>query len=105
MQYKTIVLELIQQRMELHEQLRVTRQLLPTVETCARRLKSSHEEWKATLAESRPDSNPLQTSSEAMELALQDLEELLSDVSQSVEEDPLSLGAAIAHIHATSPKK
>ena len=33
MQYKTIVLELLQQRPELHEQLRKTRRLLPTLET------------------------------------------------------------------------
>ena len=30
MQYKTIVLELLEERPELHEQLRLTRRLLPT---------------------------------------------------------------------------
>ena len=33
MQYKTIVHELLQQQTELHEQLRLTRRLLPTIET------------------------------------------------------------------------
>ena len=50
MQYKTIVLELLKERKELHEQLRLTRRLLPTMESLARELKTSHEPWKETLA-------------------------------------------------------
>ncbi len=46
MQYKTIVLEMLKERKELHEQLRLTRRLLPTMERCARELKASHEQWK-----------------------------------------------------------
>ena len=74
MQYKTIVLELLKERTELHEQLRLTRRLLPTMETCARELKASHEIWKETLARANPGSDPIQIASEALELALNELE-------------------------------
>ena len=63
MQYKTIVLELLKERKELHEQLRLTRRLLPTMETCARELKASHEHWKETLATANPGSDPSQIAS------------------------------------------
>ena len=48
MQYKTIVLELLQQRPEMHDQLRRNRMLLPTLELYASELKTSHEAWKDT---------------------------------------------------------
>jgi FtsZ-binding cell division protein ZapB len=51
MQYMTIALELLKERPELHEQLRLARRLLPTLETCARELKASHERWQETLAQ------------------------------------------------------
>src|SRR5207244_13441885 len=54
MQYKTIVLELLQQRPQTHDQLRKDRKLLPTVEMYARELKTSHEAWKKTLGQERP---------------------------------------------------
>ena len=55
MQYKTIVLELLQQRPEMHEQLRQQRKLLTTMEMYARELKASHEAIRKRL---RPGSNP-----------------------------------------------
>ena len=75
MQYKTIILELLQQRQELHDQLRKDRTLLPTMERYASELKTSHEAWKERLSELRPGSDPSQIASEAMEMALQELEE------------------------------
>ena len=41
MQYKTIVLELLQQRPQMHEQLRKDRKLLPALEFYAKELKAS----------------------------------------------------------------
>ena len=41
MQYKTIVLELLQQRTEMHDQLRRERKLLPAMEQFARELKTA----------------------------------------------------------------
>lgn len=105
MQYKTIVLELLQQRTELHEQLRLTRRLLPTMETCARQLKERHEAWMATIAVSQPGSDPSQVSSEALELALKELEDHLPAESPSGEAEPLSLDAAMAFLRKASPKK
>ena len=97
MQYKTIVHELLQQHTELHEHLRLTRRLLPTIETYAKDLKASHEEWKETLSEARPGSNPIQISSEAMEMAVQEMEDRLQNESQTNDE-ALSLDAAMAFL-------
>lgn len=81
MLYKTIVLELLQERKELHEQLRQSRMLLPTVNRYADELKSSHESWKERLTQENPDRDLLQIASQAMELAIQDLKDCLPPVS------------------------
>ena len=57
MQYKTIIHEMLQQRPQMHEQLRKSRKLLPTMELYARELKTSHEAWKEMLAQMRPGSD------------------------------------------------
>ena len=98
MQYKTIVLELLQQRPEIHEQLRKDRKLLTTMESHARELKSSHESWKETLNQERPGSDPSQIASEAMEMALKELEDRLSAGSLLSDNETLSLDAAMASI-------
>ena len=49
MHYKTITLELLQARPQLHEQLRKQRKLLTTLEFYAKELKESHESWTETL--------------------------------------------------------
>jgi hypothetical protein len=72
MLYKTMVLELLQQHPEMHDQLRKQRTLLATMERLAMELKDSHETWKASLAQARPESSESQIASEALELALQD---------------------------------
>ena len=105
MQYKTIGLEMLKDRKELHEQLRLTRRLLPTMERCARELKASHEHWKATLAAQQPVSDPAQIASEALELALKELEDRLPSVSNQAGDDPLSLDQAMASVLNPSPKK
>ncbi|MBC8166724.1 MAG: hypothetical protein H7Y20_12735 [Bryobacteraceae bacterium] len=105
MQYKTIVLELLKERTELHEQLRLTRRLLPTLETCARELKASHETWKETLAQANPDSDPIQISSEAMEMALKELEDRLPSVSPPDDQEPLSLDEAMAFVRSHTSKQ
>ena len=74
MHYKTIVLQLLQDRTELHEQLRSTRTLLSTMESLARELRDLHLTWQETLGKLHPDSDPSQIKSEALELALENLE-------------------------------
>ena len=97
MQYKTIILELLQQRPEMHEQLRKERKLLPALELYARELKTSHEAWKERLSQTMPGSDPSQIASEAMEMALKDLEDRLPSASPQ-ESETLSLDAAMAFI-------
>lgn len=100
MQYKTIVLELLKERPELHEQLRLTRRLLPTLETCARELKASHETWKEILAQKEPGSDHAQIASEALEMALKELEDRLPSASRTNDDEALSLDDAMAFLRS-----
>ncbi len=105
MQYKTIVLELLQERKELYEQLRLARRLLPTMQICAKELKARHEHWKETLATTKPGSDPSQISSEAMELAVRELEARLPSVHPQDDGQALSLDQAMAFLQSHSSKK
>jgi len=99
MQYKTIVHELLLAQTELHEQLRLTRRLKPTLETCATELKASHEAWKERLSQDRPGSDSIQIASEAIELAVQELQDRLSSVFSPLDYgESLSLDAAMAYV-------
>jgi hypothetical protein len=103
MQYKTIILELLEQRPQIHQELRRSRKLLPALELYARELKDGHEAWKERLLQAKPESDPSQIASEAMELALKDMEERLPSESNQDESETLSLDAATAHLrHPTS---
>ncbi len=105
MQYKTIVLELLRQRTELHEQLRISRKLLPTLEMYARELMDGHDTWKEVLRRERPNSHPSQIASQALELALKHLEDRLPSVTPQVEAQSLSLDKAMAYVRNLSPRK
>ena len=98
MQYKKIVLELLQQRTEMHDQLRKERKLLPAMEQFARELKTSHLAWKEQLSGLRPGSDPSQIASEAMEMAVKELEDRLPPVSPPESNEELSLDGAMAFI-------
>ena len=102
MQYKTIVLELLEQQTELHEQLRITRRLLPTLETWAKELKASHEAWKETLLQAKPGSDPIQISSEALEMALKELEDRMPSASPQDENETLDQAMAYVRSHTPS---
>lgn len=102
MQYKTIVLEMLQQRTELHEQLRRERKLLTTMENYAKELKASHEAIAADLQQVNPNSDPAQTSSEAFEMALKELEDRLPSVSETDTPEELSLSGAMASLRGHS---
>ena len=103
MQYKTIVYELLQQRHQMHEQLRKERKLLATMELHAMVLKTSHEAWKEVLSQAKPGSDPSQIASEALEMALRELEDRLP--AESLQEDEtLSLNAAMAFIRRHTPQ-
>jgi hypothetical protein len=98
MHYKTIILEMLEQRPRLREELRQSRKLLPTLEFHASELKDSHDDWKDRLQHAKPDGDPNQIASEAMELALKDLEDRLPSESNQDESEALSLDQAMARI-------
>jgi hypothetical protein len=98
MQYKTIVLALLQQRTEMHAQLRKERKLLTTMQLHARELKESHEGLKDLLS-AIPGYDPSQIGSIAMELAIKQLEDRLPPVTPKGE--TLTLDEAMAFINKT----
>jgi hypothetical protein len=103
MKYKTMALEMVRQRRQLHRQLCQEKQLLEAVERHARQLRATHEIWKQRLMESRPGSESNQIASEALELALKDMEDYLDNASQLNDHDPLSLDGAMAFLRRHSP--
>lgn len=103
MQYKTIILQLLQQRQEIHDQLRSQRMLLPTLERYASQLKTRHEAWKDRLSQEKPGSDASQIASEALEIALKELEDSLPSGPPPDESEPLSLEAAMAFIRRHTP--
>jgi hypothetical protein len=103
MQYKTIVLQLLEQHPELYDPLRRQRRMLPTLEYYGRELKTLHEAWKEVLAQVTPDSDPSQIVSEALELALKDLMDLLPAGSPRDGQEALSLDEAMAFIRRHTP--
>ena len=98
MQYKTIILEMLEQRPKMHQELRQSRKLLPTLEFHASELRDSHEDWKDRILQAKPESDLSQIASEAMELALKDMEDRLPSESNQDESETLSLDQAMAHI-------
>jgi uncharacterized protein YfaS (alpha-2-macroglobulin family) len=104
MQYKTIIHELLQQRPQMHEQLRKERKLLTALETYARELKTSHEGWKELLSQMRPDSDQSQISSEALEIALKEMEDRLPSESPQNESEALFLDAAMLFLRPRTPR-
>ena len=95
MQYKTIIHELLQQRPQMHDQLRKSRKLLPALEHYARELKASHEAWKQLLSQLRPGSDQSQIANEALEIALKEMEDRLPSESPGNGNEALVLDAAM----------
>jgi hypothetical protein len=103
MQYKTIVLQLLEQQPEMYEQLRKKRDLLATVELYADVLKRKHEAWKDALSPARPGSDPKQIASEALEVALEELKNCLASQARPGESKPLSLDEAMEFLRRRTP--
>ena len=103
MQYKTIVLELLKDHPEIHNQLRSTRMLRPTMDLFARGLKTSHERWKDRLSQAKPESDVIQIASEALEIALREMEDYLDSAASPQGGEPLSLDGAMAFIRGRTP--
>jgi hypothetical protein len=75
------------------------------METYSKQLKASHEAWKVALALTRLDSDSSQISSEALELALRELEDRLPPASPPGEDSSLSLDQAMAYLSNPTPKR
>lgn len=103
MQYKTIILELLQARPRMYNQLRKSRKLLLMVDRYARELKASHQVCKDYLSQARPGSSTSQIATEALEMALKELEDRLPTESPPNETEPFSLAAAMASISLHTP--
>jgi hypothetical protein len=101
MHYKTIILHLLEQRPQIYEQLRKERMLLPTLERFARELKA--EEWKDRLSQTMADTAQNQIASQAMEIALKEIEDSLPSASPPNDSEPISLDEAMASIRPTPP--
>ena len=96
MHYKTIIHQLLLARPQMHECLRKERKLLTTLETLARELRESHQAWKELLAGNHPGSDPSQIASQAMEMALKDLEDRLPP--ELPQDEVFSLDEAMAYL-------
>ena len=103
MQYKTIVLQYLRQRPALHNQLKRSRNLLPTLDAYANQLKSGHEALKEQLTLANPGEEPSQIASQALEIALKDWTNSLPPDESSSDDEPLSLDGAMAHIRRHTP--
>lgn len=104
MQYKTIIYELLQQRPQMQEQLRKERKLLTALERYARELRTSHIGWTHLLSKLRPGSDPVQIASEALEIALKELEDRLPSESQQIESEGHFIDAAMLFLRYRTPR-
>ncbi len=103
MLYKTMVLGLLEQHPQLHQQLRKKRMLLPALECYARGLKASHEDLKRFLARENPGMDGGRIASTALEIALKELEDSLPDASAPDGSETFSLDAAMAYLRRHTP--
>jgi hypothetical protein len=103
MQYKTIILERIRQDREFHEELKKSGTLAATLDRWSQELKTRHDAWKQKLSHSRPESDPSPIASEALELALMEMEKRFASEPRASAANPLSLDDAIAFIRRPTP--
>jgi hypothetical protein len=104
MQYKTMILELLSDRPQMHEQLRKERKLLATMERYAQELKASHQAWTEMLTQMRPGSSQAQLTSEALEIALKELEDHLPSESPWDTSPSQFLDAAMLFVRPRTPR-
>ena len=100
--YKTLALQLLRSQFpEMHYQLKRAGGLLPALDRYSTTLKTAHQAWTNSLSEARPGSDPAPIKAEALEIALQELTDLLSAESRP-EGGGLSLDEAMAFIKGHS---
>lgn len=102
MNYKTICLGLLEQHPEIYDQLRQRRMLLPTLNRLASELKARHHLWMQELQATRPGSDS-QIASEAIEIALKELQDGLLSGCSSEEENFATLNDWMSFLRAHTP--
>ncbi len=102
MQYKTICLQMIQDRPEMYNRLLSQRSLLSTLDRLSSELRTSHQTWKGLLAQAKPGGSDSQIASEALELALRQLASSFASPATD-EDEPFPLEDAMAFIRHTQP--
>ena len=105
MHYKTMVHELVKSHPMIHDLLRRKRLLLPALDRFAVELKRRHDALKDQLSQKRPGSDPSQISSEALEIALKELEDSLHSWFPRKNDEVLSLEEAMTFIRRGAPHK
>lgn len=100
MNYRTIVLRLIQRHQLTYQHLCSSQRLMPTVDLYAEQLKANHHSWNGRLVKANPGYNPVQLQSESLELAIRDLENYLVAHFQANDNNRISLDSAMAFIRA-----
>ncbi len=103
MHYKTIVMELLQNRPELHEKLRRSRTLLATLNLYSSQLKANHEAWMDRLSRVKLGSERSQLASEALEIAVQEMEDSLGTSNFLLETEAPSLDGPMAFTIGPNP--
>jgi hypothetical protein len=104
MPYKTIILELLQRSPRLHDRLRRGRMLLAATESLATALKARHEALKNELATTKPELDPAQAASAAMEIAAQEMEHRLLAAFPADGQGQLSPDAAMTFVRALTSR-
>src|SRR5260221_11021303 len=102
MLYKTMVLELLQQRPEIYDHLCRQRTVLSTLQNYSRELQTRHAAWEEQLSLQNPGS-PTQIASEALEIALKELGNRLSCEPPAEDGDPISLKAPMTYLRRHTP--
>lgn len=104
MRYKSITLELLQQHRKMYDRLISNGKILPALDQYATELKESHQGWMEALTQARPGSAQSQIASEALEIALKELEDHLASESAPEESETFNIDAALAFIISHTPR-
>lgn len=103
MQYKTIILELIQQNEPLHDRLRSQRNLLATVDRLAAQLKADHETYLNEMTMQEPAASRPAVSQQAFEMAIKEAEEQLMAMTPAEVAVPGAVSTSLGSGRKTSP--
>ena len=86
------------------EKLRLSRALLTTLNLYSSHLKANHESWMGRLSRVKPGSERSQLASEALEIAVQEMEDSLGTSDFLLEPEPLSLDGEMAFTLGPKPR-